>query len=56
MTSTSVAANLFNLQGGRCGIFGVNCPEWMMTMQVRTSPLLVFVLDGELACLSSKKF
>jgi len=23
-----------SLQGGRCGIYGVNCPEWVISMEV----------------------
>lgn len=26
--------NLTLMQGGRCGIYGANCPEWIMSMQV----------------------
>jgi hypothetical protein len=37
---------------GRCGIYGANCPEWFIAMEVRIYYATCFSL---LTCLSARK-
>lgn len=38
-----------DFQGGRCGIYGANCPEWLISMEVLVKSLNLYVRSSHWA-------